>query len=79
MEFQKEFSDYLEDLINQKLIEKVEKEKLINLPNILFMLNLKIPVYKEENNSIYFKSVHLDFLMIIKSMKMTIIIMGVKK
>lgn len=61
LEFQKEFSDYLEDLINQKLIEKVEKEKLINLPNILFMLNLKIPVYKEENNSIYFKSVHLDF------------------
>ena len=59
--FQKQVSDYLEDIINRKLTKNIEKEKLNALPNILFMLNLKIPDFNEKNNSIDFKSVHLDF------------------
>ena len=60
-EFKKKSADYFEDLINKKLIKKAEKDKLISLPNILFVLNLKKPEYNGTTNSINFKSVHLDF------------------
>ena len=60
-EFQKKNADYIEDLINKKLIKNAEKDKLNSLPNILFVLNLKIPEYDEKTNSINFRSVHLDF------------------
>ena len=54
-------SQYFENLINNKLIENVEKDKLVILTNILFMLNLKIPEYNKKTNSIDYKSVHLDY------------------
>ena len=57
----KKYSEYLETIINEKLIKNIDKKDLIYLPNILFMLNLKIPVLDEKNNSLIFKSLHLDF------------------
>ena len=60
-EFIKDTSDYFENLINTKLIENNENDKLIAMPNIAFKFNLKIPVYDKETNSIDFKSVHLDY------------------
>ena len=54
-------SDYFEHLLNNLFIKNIETEKLITLPNILFMLNLKIPVYDNNNNTMHFESVHLDF------------------
>ena len=51
----------METIINEKLIKNIDKKDLIYLPNILFMLNLKIPVLDEKNNSLIFKSLHLDF------------------
>lgn len=44
-------SDYFEHLLNNLFIKNIETEKLITLPNILFMLNLKIPVYDNNNNT----------------------------
>ena len=58
--FQKKSADFLEELVNDKLEMNIEKDKLINLPNILLMLNLKIPYYDEKTNSIKFNSVRLD-------------------
>ena len=60
-EFIKDTSDYFENLINTKLIENNENDKLIAMPNIAFKFNLKIPVYDKETNYIDFKSVHLDY------------------
>ena len=57
----KEESDYFENTLNMKFVENIGKEKIIPLPNIVFRLNLKIPVYNENKNSIEFKSVHLDY------------------
>ena len=59
-DLQKRIADDFEDLININLTEKIKKDKLISLPNLLFFLNLKIPEYDNETNSINFKSVHLD-------------------
>ena len=59
-EFQKKSADFLEELVNDKLEMNIEKDKLINLPNILLMLNLKIPYYDVKTNSIRFNSVRLD-------------------
>ena len=59
--YKKKYSEYLESLINEKLIKNIDKEDLIYLPNILFMFNLKIPVLDEKNYSLIFKSLHLDF------------------
>ena len=53
-------SDYFENLLNKLFIKNIQNEKLTTLPNILFMLNLKIPVYDRNNNSMHFESVHLD-------------------
>ena len=50
-----------EELINELLIKKFDKNEIISLPNIMFKLNLKIPKYNGKNNSIEFKSVHLDY------------------
>ena len=60
-DFQNKNVECLEDLACQKFIKNLEKNKLISLPNILFMLNLKIPQYDEITNTIKFKSIHLDF------------------
>ena len=54
-------SDYFENLINEKLQENAKNETLKALPNISFKLNLKIPTYNKQNNSIIYKSVHLDY------------------
>ena len=62
LEFQKETSDILEYIIYQRLIDNIQKDNnLIKLPNILFFLNLNIPVLNEETNLIEFKPVHIDF------------------
>ena len=60
IDLQKKIADDFEDLINTNFTEKIKKDKLILLPNLLFFLNLKIPEYDNQTNSIYFKSVHLD-------------------
>ena len=49
-----------EKFINSNLINNISTEKLIYFPNILYMLNLKIPKYNEASNSIEFESVHID-------------------
>ena len=54
-------SDDLENLINTKLMENVSEDKLISLPNIIFIFNLKIPKFNELNNTIEFNSAHLDY------------------
>ena len=59
--FKKKTSELLENLINQRLIKNIKKDELIPLPNILFMLNLNIPILNEDNNSMNFKPVHLNF------------------
>ena len=59
-DFNKNYSDFFEDIIEKRLVNFIEKEKLIYLPNILFMLNLKIPKITE-NKKLEFESVHLDF------------------
>ena len=59
--YKKTYSEYLESIINEKLIKNIDKKDLIYLPNILFMFNLKIPVLDEKNNTLIFKSLHLDF------------------
>ena len=51
----------LEDLINDILITNFKKGEVLSLPNILFKLNFKIPKYNEKNNTIEFKSAHLDY------------------
>lgn len=58
---QKKVADYFEEFINNKLTSNIENKNLINLPNILFIFNLKIPEYNEETNLINFKSIHLNF------------------
>jgi len=60
-EFKKKSADDFEELVYQKLIKNIEKNNLISLPNILFMLNLKVPEYDVKTNTIKFKSIHLDF------------------
>ena len=59
-DFNKNYSDFFEDIIEKRLVNFIEKEKLIYLPNILFMLNLKIPKITEDKK-LEFESVHLDF------------------
>ena len=59
-DFNKKYSDYFEDLINYSLTSNIKKDFLILLPNILFMLNLKIPILNKDKNLMEFKSVHLD-------------------
>ena len=54
-------ADYFEHLLNKLFIKNIKNGQLITLPNILFMLNLKIPVYDNNNNTMHFESVHLDF------------------
>ena len=66
LEFQKKNADNFEELINKNLIENIEKDKLIFLPNILFVLNLRIPEYNKITNSIVFKPIHLDFFSEVK-------------
>ena len=58
----KKMSDDFENLLNEKLQKNIEKNKLIALPNIIFLFNLKIPVFNKEKNSIEFKSVYLNYL-----------------
>ena len=60
-DYQKKYSEYLESIINEKLIKNIDNKDLISLPNILFMFNLKIPILDKTNNSLMFKSLHLDF------------------
>ena len=52
---------HFKSILNNVLIDKIKKKNLLVLPNILFMLNLKIPTLDEENNLLDFKSVHLNF------------------
>ena len=54
-------SDNFEKLINNKMQENAKNETLKALPNISFKLNLKIPIYNKQNNSINYESVHLDY------------------
>ena len=54
-------SDEFENLINNKLKENSKNNNLIALPNISFKLNLIIPKYNNQSNSINFTSVHLDY------------------
>ena len=54
-------SDDFEKLINNLLTDNIDKNELILLPNILFMLNLKIPRFDIKNNTINFKSAYLDY------------------
>ena len=61
LDFEKRCSDYFEDLMGEKLMENIKKEKLILLPNIIFILNPKIPEYNSNNNTIEFKSLHFNF------------------
>jgi len=44
-------SDDLEYLINTLLTDNFKEDELISIPNILFMLNLKIPKYSKKRNS----------------------------
>ena len=60
-EFEKMCTENFKEIVNDNLIESLSKDNVISLPNILFMLNLKIPEYNHETNSMKFKSVHLDF------------------
>ena len=57
--FNKKYTNFVEEIIELGLTNFIEKQNLIYLPNILFMLNLKIP--KINNNLLEFKSIHLDF------------------
>ena len=54
-------ADDFEYYINDILTNKINKKELILLPNLLFMLNLKIPRYNTKKNSIDFLSAHLDY------------------
>ena len=56
----KNYSNFFEEIIEKRLVNFIEKEKLIYFPNILFMLNLKIPKITE-NKKLEFESVYLDF------------------
>jgi hypothetical protein len=49
-DYKKKYSDFFENVINQRLIKNIDKNKLIFLPNILFMMNLKIPIINENKN-----------------------------
>ena len=60
-ELLKKQSDEFEDLVNKILTKNFEEGNLISLPNILFFLNFKIPIFNKNNNSIDFKSAHLDY------------------
>ena len=60
-EFEEISTKRFKESVNDNLIESLSKDNIISLPNILFMLNLKIPEYNHETNSMKFKSVHLDF------------------
>lgn len=60
-DFNKRYSNFFEELINQRFIKYIEKDKIIYLPNVLFMQNFKIPIINKEKNLVEFISVHLDF------------------
>jgi hypothetical protein len=54
-------SDDLEYIINTLLTDNFKEDELISIPNILFMLNLKIPKFNQKRNSIEFSSAYLDY------------------
>lgn len=60
-DFNKKYSNLFEEIIEKKLVNFIEKEKLEYLPNIIFMFNLKIPKINTEKNLLEFESVYLDF------------------
>ena len=59
-DYNKKYSEFFENMIYQRLVKNIDKSELILLPNILYMLNFKIPVINNEENTLKFKSIHLD-------------------
>ena len=59
-DFNKKLSEFFEGLIYKKVIKNIDNGELIVLPNIIYMLNLKIPMINKDNDTLEFKSIHLD-------------------
>ena len=58
----KDSSDQFEYIVNNLLKGNIEKEKLINLANILYKFNFKLMKYNDKNNTIKFVSAYLNHI-----------------
>ena len=58
----KDSSDQFEYIVNNLLKGNIEKDKLINLANILYKFNFKLMKYNDKNNTIKFVSAYLNHI-----------------